>query len=202
MNRNIKIAKITLRYAGFFVAAVIFISTLLFLLVTLPFFSFVQFGVLTAPFTGFTFTDTLDFAPVGIIVFALSSLAVRPYPEVWIRFARRTAYVMAVLPPMIYLAALYGAAWCAAQVLGHFPQPMIDDPGNIVPHAASFQMMRHVVAYTEAFAGAGVWSWAALILHLRRRLTVKDWALLVGLFVTAWLIFMGEPGRLFEWWLD
>ena len=198
--------KTALRYAGFFAAAVVFISTLLFLLVTLPFFSFVQFGVLTAPFTGFTFTDAVDFAPVGIIVLVWSGLAVRhavrPHPEAWIRFARRAAYVLAVLPPMVYLAALYGLAWCAFRATGHFPQPMINDPKLLARDDAAYQQMYHVVNYTEAFAGAGVWAWGALLLHLRRRLTLKDWALLVGLFVAAWLVFIVEPGRRFEWWLD
>ena len=157
--------------------------------------SFVQFGVLTSPFTSFTFTDAIDFAPVGIIVLVWSVLAVRhairPHPEAWIRFARSAAYFLAVLPPMVYLTALYIASYFAYRAIGHFPQALIDDAANIASHDdAAYQQMYHVVNYTKTFVGVGVWAWAALLLHLRRRLTLKDWGLLVGLFVLAWVVFI------------
>ena len=199
-------AKTVLQNIGLLLAAIAAIFVLLLVLSSFTLLGFTLFGAMTAPFMGFTFTDAIDFGPAAVIAIALVGLAarhaLRPHPEAWLRFARRAAYVLTVLPPAIYLGTLYLLAWYGSRAIGHFPQPMIDDPKNIAGHNAPYQTMYHVVDYTEAFVGALVWVWAALLLHLRRRLTGVQWAILVAVFLLSWTVFMIEPGRRFEWWLD
>ena len=196
-----------LKWLGLFCAGVFLLGAVAFLFyVFLISLLFGLVGALLAPFTGFTFTDTIDFAPVGVIALVFVSLAVRhaacPHSEQWVRFARRAVFVFAVLPPMVYLAVLYAASYVAARHLGHFPRAWIDDPKNILGHDAPFQRMRHIVNYSEAFAGALVWAWGLLLLHLHNRFTPKEWAILAVLFFGGWIALMCEPGARLMWWLD
>ncbi len=166
----------------------------------------VLFVVIFLPFFGFDFTSAMDFVPGGLIVTSLIGLAVRhakrPYPEAWLRFARGSAYVLTVLPPVLLLAGLYLLSWYGFRATNHWPQPMMNDPKLLAPNDAAYQKIFVVMEYVEAFATAFVWVWAALLLHLRRYLTRQTGVALFCLFLTAWLLFAIEPGRRFEWWID
>lgn len=174
------------------------------LVVSLPWVCFVLLWIFIAPFTGFTFTDAVDFGPVVVLVASFAALALRhwckPHSLRWIATARISAFLFAALPPFLCYGALYMLALRAQVAIGHWPCLMIDDPKYIAVHNVAYQQMRHVVAYAEAFAGTFVWIWVALVVHLRRRLTRMQWVALILLFYASWLLYVSSD--LFAWWLD
>ncbi|MFL6201760.1 MAG: hypothetical protein ACJ76J_21515 [Thermoanaerobaculia bacterium] len=161
---------------------------------------------LAFPFVSFTFTDPPDFIFAGLIVFTLTALAVRhsrrPYPPGWVKTASAAAAVLAVAAPLVPMAALYLLALRGQDLIGHWPQPMHDDPKHIGLDDPTYQMFRAAVIYGSCFTGWGLATWGALLVHLRGSLTTRRMLWLIGIFLLAWLLFVADPGRRFEWWLD
>jgi hypothetical protein len=161
---------------------------------------------LAMPFISFTFTDPPDFIFAGLIVLTLTALAVRhgrrPYPPGWVKTASAAAMVLAVVAPLVPMVALYLLAYRGQNLIGHWPQPMTDDPKHIGLDDPTYQALQAAVVYSSCFAGWGIATWGALLVHLRRNLTIQRMLWMVGLFLLAWLVFVADPGRRFEWWLD
>ena len=154
----------------------------------------------------FTFTDPPDFIFAGLIVLTLTALAVRhrrrPYPPGWVKTASGAAVVLAVVAPLVPMVALYLLAFRGQDLIGHWPQPMSDDPKYIGLDDPTYQTFRAAVIYGSCFAGWGLYTWAALLVHLRRSLATRRMLWTIRLFLLAWLLFVADPGRRFEWWLD
>lgn len=161
---------------------------------------------LASPFIFFTFTDPPDFLFAGLIVLTLTALAVRhrrrPYPPGWVKTASAAAVVLAVLAPLVPMVSLYLLAYRGQDLIGHWPRPMSDDPKHIGLDDPTYQTLRSAVIYGSCFAGWGLYTWGALLVHLRRNLTTRRMLWLIGIFLLAWLLFVADPGRRFEWWLD
>lgn len=161
---------------------------------------------LAFPFISFTFTDPPDFIFAGLIILTLTALAVRhgrrPYPPGWVKMASAAAMVLAVVAPLVPMAALYLLAFRGQDLIGHWPQPMRDDPKHIGLDDPIYQTLRAAVIYGSCFAGWGLATWGALLVHLRRSLTTRRMLWTIGLFLLSWLLFVADPGRRFEWWLD
>lgn len=158
------------------------------------------------PFVGFTFTDPLDFAPVGLILLTLPAIVLRhsrrPYPLRWVRFAKYSAATLAVLTPLAPLVALYLMAHRASVLLGHWPIPMINDPKFIFPDDAAFQTLSSALTYMLAFSGWGFLAFGALLLHLRHHLLLRQKLCLLGIFLVGWLSLVAEPRHMYLWLLD
>lgn len=161
---------------------------------------------LAMPFISFTFTDPPDFLFAGLIVLTLPALAVRhrkmPYPPVWVKAASAVAMVLSVVTPLVPMVALYLLAFRGQDLIGHWPQPMTDDPKHIGPDDPAYQTLQAAVIYSSCFAGWGIATWGALLVHLRKELTTQRMLWMIGLFLLSWLVFVADPGRRFEWWLD
>ena len=160
---------------------------------------------LASPFF-FTFTDPPDFIFVSLIVLTLTALAVRhrrrPYPPGWVKTASAAAVILAVAAPLVPMVALYLLAYRGQDLIGHWPQPMSDDPKHMGLDDPTYQTLRSAVIYGSCFAGWGLYTWGALLVHLRKTLTTQRMLWLIGIFLLAWLLFVADPGRRFEWWLD
>lgn len=160
---------------------------------------------LASPFF-FTFTDPPDFIFAGLIVLTLMALAarhvVRPYPAGWLKTASIAAAVLAVVSPLVPMVALFLLAFRGQDLIGHWPQPMSDDPKHIGLDDPTYQTLRAAAIYGSCFAGWGLYTWSALLVHLRKTLTTQRMLWLIGLFLLSWLLFVADPGRRFEWWLD
>ena len=151
-----------------------------------------------------------SFTPCGVICFVLTTLALlgiawqhfrRSESEIWVRFATRVAYTLAVLGPLVPLTVLYLASWRASVVLGHWPQIWTDDPSNCASDPWG-GFLRSNFSYFCAFAGGSVLSCIALFLHLRTRIPYARWLWIGGVFLLAWTAFGLEPGGRLVWWLD
>jgi hypothetical protein len=171
-----------------------------------PFLAIPWLFFLATPFISFTFTDPPDFLFAGLIVLTLTALAVRhwrkPYSPGWVKTASAAALVLAVLAPLVPMVALYLLALRGQDLIGHWPRPMSDDPKHIGLTDPTYQTLRSAVIYASCFAGWGLATWGALMVHLRRNLTTRRMLWLIGIFLFAWLLFLADPGRRFEWWLD
>jgi hypothetical protein len=175
------------------------------LLSALPLVFFAWSGMLLEPFIGFTFTDPADFIFVTLIPVTLLGIAWqhrRPGSDAWLRFAKAIAYALVLLGPLVPLMVLYLASWRASVLLGHWPRYMIDDPKNICQQDAIYKSLCSGVSYANAFAGWSIISVGALLLHLRRRISPMRLVGMAVMFFLAWMLFVGEPGGRYAWWLD
>ena len=93
-------------------------------------------------------------------------------------------------------------AFRGQELIGHWPQPMSDDPKHIGLDDPTYQTFRDAVIYGSCFTGWCLYTWGALLVHLRKSLTTRRMLWLIGIFLLAWLLFVADPGRRFEWWLD
>ena len=162
--------------------------------------------MLLTPFSGFTFTDPADFIFATLIPLTWLGIAWlhfrRPNSEVWVWYATRIAYAFAVLGPLVPLTVLYLASWRASVVLGHWPRHMMDDPKHICHQDTLYQTLLTNFPYATAFGGWRIYSFGALLLHLRRQIPPARLGWMVAAFLLAWMLLVGEPGGRFEWWLD
>lgn len=176
------------------------------LAIGLPFVAIAWLIYLASPITGFTFTDAVDFLAPGLIIASVLLIAwrhaVRPYPMRWIKFASVACFALAVATPLAPLISYYLLSYRAEAILGHWPDGTAYDPKHICAYDALYQRLYHLTHYVQAFAGWGLYTWGALMLHLRRSLTRKQLLWHIVVFIAAWMIFIYEPGGRFVWWLD
>ncbi len=79
---------------------------------------------------------------------------------------------------------------------------MRDDPKHIGLDDPTYQALRTAVFYGSCVSGWCLYSWGALLAHLRKELSLRRRLWLIGIFLFAWLLFLADPNRRFEWWLD
>ena len=99
-----------------------------------------------------------------------------------------------------------GLLWLALElrkISGAWPQVMVDDPKNWVGHATPlYDGLFHVVAYLEAFSGAWMIVFWTIFFAAKAKFSVAWRRVFIGLTMLWFLIFMGDPGNLYAWWLD
>lgn len=158
----------------------------------------------------YTFTQETTFGlwPQGISVVALGAIAYhhfRPVPSLkWVRFAKCAAVCLTWLPPAILLASLFALAWRGMLVLGHWPEPFMDDPKHICGGDAIYQMLYRWLDVATTAAGCLTTIWFALVLHLaiRQLIPLRQFFQLHLTCALAWVLVVVEPGQRIAWWMD
>lgn len=155
-------------------------------------------------FTGFTFTDLQDFAPLFSLVIGLMGAGI-----IWNSPPKKASlaliFLMCLLSlwPILPNIGLYFMAHQIQSIQGTWPQVMVDDPKNWYGHATpQFDVLFNLVGYLEAFSGAWMVVFFTLLYGARSRFTSVQWRLFVGLVIIMILIFLLDPGHLYAWWLD
>ncbi|MHC5209910.1 MAG: hypothetical protein ACYTG2_04235 [Planctomycetota bacterium] len=111
-------------------------------------------------------------------------------------------FVCAATLPCVALATLYGYALRASIVLGHWPQPYRPDPKQL-----GFTLHHDLVRW---LLEAAIFSPVALaVLLLARGLgagRIRQPSAFVIVFAATyalfWLVFVSDPGRVFEWYAN
>jgi len=158
---------------------------------------------LMQPWTGFTFTDAIDFAAPVLIVVTLAAIPVwhfrtRDAPKS--RLVKVLFCAVATAAPLPFLVAL-NAQWSRATlVLGHVPRSMIDDLKIICRDDLLYQHSCSVTNYAQAFSGWLFYTSLGLLVHLWRGLGAWEKAGYTALLVVVWFLFSGND--VFNWWLD
>lgn len=98
--------------------------------------------------------------------------------------------------PLFFLALEVVARW------GQWPQVIVDDPKNLLGLSPRYDFWFHTTAYTEAFAGACLVSFFALLIANRARLSQRFRRTLFGMCAAAMVVSVLDPGQLFTWWMD
>ncbi|HET9221914.1 MAG TPA: hypothetical protein VFO07_05385 [Roseiflexaceae bacterium] len=107
-----------------------------------------------------------------------------------------------VLAPYLLLLDLYLFSWRAMMFIGHWPEPLKDDPKFIAPGDALFDLLYCVVIPLLLWMFVGVIIFPILTMLLRRSYSWRWIALMIGLFVLGWLLFILEPTGRMEWFMD
>ena len=164
------------------------------------------FEFLTTPFGAFTFTDPQDFVFALLIPITGVLLVARhrrkPYPQKWVKWGAATAFVLAVVTPLVPTVMFYMMSRHAAGVIGHWPICMADDPKHICQGDALYHRLSDVTEYAVAFAGWGLFTWGGLMRHLWGSLSPRLRRWQMGIFLIAWAAFVWEPNGRFFWWMD
>lgn|GEM_PF-4199799 len=155
---------------------------------------------LLAPVISFTFTDPQDFIAVSLIALTLLAGVEMRHMEVYsVKRATAAAFVLSIATPLIPMIFLYLLSSRGAELIGHWPVERIKHIGADDP---VFQRLRIAVVYASAFAGWGLVTWGALMVHLSRCLSGRKLLRLATAFVLAWWAFLLEPTGRFFWWLS
>jgi hypothetical protein len=107
-----------------------------------------------------------------------------------------------VLAPYLLLLDLYVFSWRAMAFIGHWPEPLRDDPKFIAPGDALLDLLYRLVIPLLLWMFVGVVIFPILTVLLRRSYSWRWVALIVGLFVLGWLLFILEPTGRIEWYMD
>ena len=86
--------------------------------------------------------------------------------------------------------------------IGHWPEPLKDDPKFIAPGDALFDLLYCLVIPLLLWMFVGVIIFPLLTLLLRRSYSWGWIVLTIGLFVLGWLLFYLEPTGRMEWFMD
>ena len=154
-------------------------------------------------FTGFTFTDAEDFAPLltlligGICVFLIHR-SKREKVSAMLFAALLLLSLWAILPNL----GLFFMARELQSVSGNWPQVMVDDPKNRYGLSPQFDALFHLTNYLHAFSGAWMIIFFALFFTIQARLSLLQKRAVIALFGASMLIVIFDPGNLYAWWLD
>ena len=108
-----------------------------------------------------------------------------------------------ILPPIVYLSMLYALSNRGAQLLGHVPKYMINDPKYIGPHDAVYQSIFALIEdWIEPLTGCCFVIWPVLLFRLRSETTWQYKLVTTVLLIALWLLFFLEPKGLSAWWED
>lgn len=155
-------------------------------------------------FTGFTFTDAEDFAPLLTLVVGLIGVAlIRRPSQSKASFPLIALLLVLSLWPLLPNFGLFFMARELQSVDGSWPQVMVDDPKNLYGHvSARFDALFHLVNYLEAFSGAWMVVFLALFFAVKSRLSSRQIRLCLGLMVISLFLVLADLGNLYAWWLD
>ena len=152
----------------------------------------------------FTFTDAVDFAPIGslcLLVGWFIALALHPEWRVPKGLLLALMGALALWPLWEYIG-LYPLALQAQKMVGHWPQLMVDDPKGLLKHAASYDYWYRFCAYCMAFGGVAMICFLVGMFALKPRLSSF---LRTGLWLLCFaglVVSFFDPGGLIAWWLD
>ena len=158
----------------------------------------------TSIFSGFTFTDAIDFAPLlSLCVGAVGVFLLKPTPQKKASKSRMALLLILALWPLLPSFGLFFLAREVQSINGAWPQAMVNDPkslnGNASPH---FDALFSTVNYLMAFSGAWMAIFFAAFARVRVDLSENQKRLCVGVFVIALLLTILDPGNLYAWWRD
>jgi hypothetical protein len=106
------------------------------------------------------------------------------------------------LAPLLTSACLYLLSWRAALLLGHWPQPSLDDPKFIAPNDALMDLLYGAVLPLLLWSMVALITFPLLTFFLRKRYTRLKIVSFVVLFVGAWLFLYLDPGARLAWFGD
>jgi hypothetical protein len=170
---------------------------LLYLLFTLPFRVF-------QAFEGFDFTDLEDFMPVFSLALGLvAAISIGCSRKEKVSPVLMLCMALLSLWPLLPNMGLYFLARELKPFGVMWPQVMVDDPRNWLGHASPrYEAIHSLISYLEAFSGAWMVISLALYFAVRSKLTIRQAKTLSGLYLLTVLVFVLDPGHLYEWWLD
>ena len=114
------------------------------------------------------------------------------------RLALTAVEWLALAPPFLPLAALYGAWLLAWTLLGHRPRPALNDPAESL---GPIYYLSGVAFFLTPVLGIISLSSVALFSTPRRR-AVLGTLLLVGLWLVVLGLLRWDPLQVVDWWLD
>lgn len=169
-----------------------------------------MFGLLFLPFrflsifTGFTFTDAEDFAPLlALVVGLVGVVLIRRSAQGKASFPLLSLLLLLSLWPLLPNFGLFFMARELQAVDGSWPQVMLDDPKNLYGHVSPlFDSLFHLVNYLEAFSGAWMVVFWALFFAVKSRLSSKQCRFCLGLMFISLFLVLADLGNLYAWWLD
>jgi len=104
--------------------------------------------------------------------------------------------------PLLIVVALYAASWRAEGLIGHWPQPMVDDPWYVIPDDGLYRfLLLSIFPLLYCVLGAIV-SLPALTLVLWRRYPLLWTVFLAVIFVGGLLLIKSDPEQRFIWLMD
>ena len=86
--------------------------------------------------------------------------------------------------------------------IGHWPEPLKDDPKFIAPGDALLDLLYCLVVPLLLWMFIGLFIFPILTVLLRRNYSGRWLALVIGLFVLGWLLFIFEPTDRMGWYMD
>lgn len=120
-------------------------------------------GWVCSIFDGFTFTEWYDFLPLGCLLMGLGSAGCSGFSPKPASLRLKTVLAMLSLWPLFPAVTLFVLALQVVKHEGTWPRVMVDDPKNLIGLSATYDFWFHATAYTEAFAGAAMASFGALL---------------------------------------
>jgi hypothetical protein len=106
------------------------------------------------------------------------------------------------IAPLLIVAALYASSFRGEAIIGHWPQPVHDDPYYVAPGDWLYTLFLYAVPTFFVIAHIAIVAFPVLTWTLRNRYARLWSAVLVIVFVAGWLLFRADPEGRFYWWLD
>ena len=106
------------------------------------------------------------------------------------------------MSPLLALLNLYAMSWRATILIGHWPQPLDDDPKWIGINDAIYNFLYAITDYSFGMVTFSLFGGIAMALLLWSKYTERQKTWLVCGFIGAWLIFFLEPSGRFAWIAD
>jgi hypothetical protein len=155
-------------------------------------------------FTGFTFTDNEDFAPLLTLVIGLLCVElIRTYQQEKASLPLGLLMLLLSLWPILPNIGLFFLAREFQSVNGYWPQPLVNtiyqSPEPISPQ---FDRLYSLVHYLEAFSGAWMIIFLALFFTIKSKFSLLQQRMFIGLNLTSLTVLLFDPGNLYAWWLD
>jgi prepilin signal peptidase PulO-like enzyme (type II secretory pathway) len=175
----------------------------------LPMLPFEMLGMVISLLFEFTFTDLPDFLPIGLAVISSLIVVICSWKRWHTVGTDCLAYVGTMLVALLGPALLYVPAYYA-HYHGYFPDPHANPAAvNLLGHITIFMgagnpayiSLHNVTSYSHALAGATIASSVAWMLYLRTRIKRVPMAMLIGVFVLAWVIVDIVPNSSLSYWI-
>lgn len=155
-------------------------------------------------FTGFTFADVEDFAPLlSLIIGLVAAFALYRTRNEKASYAILAVMLLLSLWPVLPNISLYFMAREFQAVHGSWPQVMVDDPKNWLSAVSPrFDRLFSLTSYLEAFSGAWMVIFFVLYPILKSRFSLVQRRVLCSIVLAGLFILLADPGSLYAWWLD
>ncbi len=104
--------------------------------------------------------------------------------------------------PMLIVLALYAASWRAEGLIGHWPQPSIDDPWYGMPDDVLYKVLYLSVIPLMMYCIVSGIGFPAFTLVLWHKYPFLWNLVLIAMFVGGLILIMSNPGQRFTWYMD